>query len=507
MHNPAINWKTGRIKFQCQNDHIPQSVDEEDEEEDFSPSQGDYLYRLDSDEYIRNVATEIAIKDFKQKKKKTFEEVAPEYTHEYKDVFAKESFDVLPPRRPWNHVIELLPGDHKVDCKVYPLNLDEQKELDKFLAENLKLGHIQPSKSPFASAFFFIKKKDGHLWPVQDYRKLNAIICHNQYPLPLINELIDKLKSAKYYIKFDVRWGYNNVRMAEGNKWKAAFQTNHSLFEPLVMFFGLTNSPAIFQTMMNLLFKKLIDRDVVVIYIDDIMIFTKTLEEHCHVVKEVLQILQDEHLYLCHEKCDFEVQKTEFLRLIIAQDQVKMDHKKVSAIKDWPVLTSKKQLWGFLGFLNFYRRFMQNFVQIVQPLNALMSIKKEFKWTKECQEAFQKLKDTIISAPSLAMPTDTNPYWVETDSSGIGVGAILSQKHNGVWHPIVFISRSLNNAKRNYHAADLKMLAIIFALTKWRHYLLDASHPVEILMDHKNLEFSHKPQDLFHHQARWQQIL
>ena len=115
---------------------------------------------------------------------------------------------------------------------------------------------------------------------------------------------------------------------------------------------------------MNLLFKKLIDCDVVVIYIDDIMIFTKTLEEHRHVVKEVLQILQDEHLYLCHEKCDFEVQKTEFLRLIIAQDQVKMDHKKVSAIKDWPVLTSKKQLWGFLGFLNFYRRFMQNFVQI-----------------------------------------------------------------------------------------------------------------------------------------------
>ena len=210
-------------------------------------------------------------------------------------------------------------------------------------------------------------------------------------------------------------------------------------------------------------------------------------------MKEVLQILRDEHLYLCHDKCNFEVQETEFLELIVAQDQVKMDHKKVSAMKDWPVPTSKKQLQGFLGFLNFYQHFMQNFAQIARPLNALTLVKKEFEWTMECQEAFQKLKDTIISTPSLAMPTDADPYQVETDGSGIGIGAILSQKHNGVWHSIAFISRSLNNTKRNYHAADLEMLAIIFALTEWRHYLLDASHPVE--------------QDLFCRQAQWQQIL
>ena len=262
-----------------------------------------------------------------------------------------------------------------------------------------------------------------------------------------------------------------------------------------------------FQTMMNSLFKKLIDRGVVVIYIDDIMISTKTLEEHWRVVKEVLQILRDEHLYLSHDKCDFEVQKTEFLGLIVAQDQVKMDHKKVSAIKDWPVPTSKKQLQGFLGFLNFYWHFVQNFTQIAWPLNALTLVTKEFKWTKECQEAFQKLKKTITSAPSLAMPTDTDLYRVKTDGSGIGVSAILSQKHNRIWHPIAFISWFLNDAKRNYHAADLEMLAIIFALTEWRHYLLDVSHPVEILMDHKNLKFFRKPQDLSCHQARWQQIL
>ena len=150
---------------------------------------------------------------------------------------------------------------------------------------------------------------------------------------------------------------------------------------------------------------------------------------------------------------------------------------------------------------------MQNFTQIAQPLNALMSVKKEFEWTPECQEAFQKLKDTITSAPSLAMPTNTVPYWVKTDSSGIDVGAILSQKYNGIWHPVAFISWSLNDTKRNYHAADLKMLTIIFTLTKWRHYLLDASHPMEILMDHKNLEFFQKPQDLSYCQTRWQPML
>ena len=149
---------------------------------------------------------------------------------------------------------------------------------------------------------------------------------------------------------------------------------------------------------------------------------------------------------------------------------------------------------------------MQNFAQIAQPLNALTSVKKEFEWTPKCQEAFQKLKDTITSTPSLTMPTNTDPYRVKTDSSGIGVGAILSQKYNGIWHPVAFISQFLNNAKRNYHAADLKMLTIIFTLTKWRHYLLDAFHPVEILIDHKNLKFFQKPQDLSYCQTRWQPI-
>jgi len=204
----------------------------------------------------------------------------PDYLREFDDVFSKESFDVLPESKPWDHAIELVPGAESSGCKVYPLSPSEQRELDAFLQENLDSGHIRPSKSPMASPVFFIKKKDGALRLVQDYRALNAVTVKNKYPLPLISELITQLRGAKYFTKLDVRWGFNNVRMKPGDKWKAAFRTNRGLFEPLVMFFGLTNSPATFQTMMNDIFRELVMEGVVVVYLDDILIFTETLEEH-----------------------------------------------------------------------------------------------------------------------------------------------------------------------------------------------------------------------------------
>jgi hypothetical protein len=183
-----------------------------------------------------------------------FRQMVPEYLHEYEEVFNKASFDVLPEHKIWDHAVELIPQAVPRFCKVYPLAMNEQKELDMFLEENLRTGRIRPSKSPMASPVFFIKKKDGSLRLVQDYRALNELTIKNRYPLPLISELINQLKGAKYFTKLDVRWGYNNVRIKEGDEWKAAFRTNRGLFEPLVMFFGLTNSPATFQTMMNDIF-------------------------------------------------------------------------------------------------------------------------------------------------------------------------------------------------------------------------------------------------------------
>jgi hypothetical protein len=208
---------------------------------------------------------------------------------------------------------------------------------------------------------FFVKKKDGALCLVQDYRTLNAMTVKNKYPLLLIPELIAKLRGAKYFTKLDVRWGFNNVRIKEGDEWKAAFRRNHGLFEPLVMFFGLTNSPATFQTMMDEIFEGLISEGVVVVYLDDILIFTETLEEHRAITRRVMEILERHKLYLRPDKCKFKKTTVKYLGVIISHNSVAMDPVKVAGITEWPTPTNKKEVQSFLGFTNFYRRFIEGF--------------------------------------------------------------------------------------------------------------------------------------------------
>ena len=211
---------------------------------------------------------------------------------------------------------------------------------------------------------FFVKKKDGKLRFVQDYRKLNQFTVKNRYPLPLVVDIVSRLQGARYFTKFDVRWGYNNIRIKQGDEWKAAFSTNRSLFEPSVMFFGLTNSPATFQALMNSIFADLIAAGKVAVYLDDILIFSHELEEHREVVREVLRRLQKNNLYLRPEKCEFEQEQIEYLGLVIWEGEVQMDPVKVAAVRDWPTPRNLRDLRGFLGFANFYRRFIQNFAQI-----------------------------------------------------------------------------------------------------------------------------------------------
>jgi hypothetical protein len=212
-----------------------------------------------------------------------------------------------------------------------------------------------------AAPVFFIKKKDGSLRLVQDYQALNSKTIKNVYPLPLISDLINRLRGARYFTKLDVRWGYNNVRIKEGDEWKAASRTNRGLFEPLVMFFGLTNSPATFQTMMNDIFQDLISEGVVCVYLDDILIFTETMEEHDRVTRLVLERLQQYKLYLCHDKCEFARTKIEYLGLIISHGQAEMDPVKIAGVAEWPTPDSKKEVQSFLGFTNFYRCFIKGF--------------------------------------------------------------------------------------------------------------------------------------------------
>ena len=442
-HNPTIDWTSGKIEFnRCPGACRKGSIVEEPEEEinqikdfeDYDLKEDKLLaIQIDLPEYIRaksNFATDIAEAN---QEKRTWKEIVPKTYLPYKEVFEKQTFDQLPPRRPWDHAIELIEGAKGVDCKIYPLNPTEQQQLDEFLKEQLETGRICPSKSPMVSPFFFVKKKDRKLRPVQDYRKLNEMTIKNRYPLPLISELIDQLTGAKYFSKMDVRWGYNNIRIKEGDEWKAAFRTNRGLFEPLIMFFGLTNSPATFQTMMNDIFREEIVEGWVVIYMDDILVFSKNLEEHRKQVSRILEKLRRHQLSLKAEKCYFEKEEIEFLGLIITRNGIQMDPHKVKAVRDWPVPKSQRELQQFLGFVNFYRRFIQGFAKIAKPLTKLTG-KSEWLWTELQQTAFEELKKEVTSERTLIIPKPEKPFRMETDASDFAIAAILSQEDDkGIW--------------------------------------------------------------------------
>jgi hypothetical protein len=247
---------------------------------------------LETDVWIQktNIATELAIEENSKKIDKTDKQLVPAEYHEYLDIFSKEKAHRFPKSRPWDHKIEMKEGFEPKSFKNYNLTLAEQIELDKFLKENLKKGYIWPSQSPMAFPFFFVSKKDSKLQPCQDYQYLNNWMIKHSYPLPLISEIMDKLKGMKYFTKLDVCWGYNNVRIRKGDKWKAAFRTNKGLFKPTVMFFGICNSLATFQAMMDI-FMTMIDNQLVIVYMDNILIFADTKEELERITKLVLEKL------------------------------------------------------------------------------------------------------------------------------------------------------------------------------------------------------------------------
>lgn len=268
------------------------------------------------------------------------DETVPTIYHEFLDVFEKKAAKRMPDHRPYDHAIDLKPDFIPKSSKVYPLSPREQEALDAFLSENLRKGYIVLSNSPMASPFFFVAKKDGTLRPCQDYCYLNSGTVRNAYPLPLISELVDQLEGATVFSKLDICAGYNNVHIKEGDQWKAAFKCSKGLFEPTVMFFGLCNSPATFQAMMNDLFGDMIDKGWLLIYMDDMLIFSKDITTHQERTRRVLQHLRDHDLFLKAEKCVFEATEVEFLGMVICPGVVAMDPVKLNGIRDWPAPTT-----------------------------------------------------------------------------------------------------------------------------------------------------------------------
>jgi len=450
-------------------------------------------------------STELAEKAGRSKPKRSLDEMIPSDYRRHAKVFSEAESERLPEHKPYDHSIDLKPETPEtIRSKIYPMPVNEQEELDRFLEDSLRKGYIVPSKSPIASPVFFIKKKDGRLRLVQDYRRLNDFTVKNRYPLPLASDIINRLRQARIFTKFDVRWGYNNIRIKAGDEWKAAFTTNRGLFEPQVMFFGLTNSPATFQALMNTIFADLVAAGKVAVYLDDILIYSSTPQEHRNTTHEVLRRLANHDLYLRPEKCEFDQPRVEYLGLIIQEGEVSMDPVKVQAISSWPAPRSLRELRGFLGFANFYRRFIKDFARLARPLNDLTKKDTPWHWDAAQQQAFQTLKHTFSKKPILAMWDPDRPTRIEVDASGYATGGVLLQQlDDNLWHPVAYRSQSMADAERNYEIYDKEMLAIIRALEDWRHYLEGLPLPFTIITDHQNLQFWRTTQNLTRRQARW----
>ncbi|XP_063781276.1 uncharacterized protein LOC134929621 [Pseudophryne corroboree] len=350
----------------------------------------------------------------------------------------------------------------------------------------------------------FFSRKDGGLRPCIDYRGLNDITIKNRYPLPLITELFDRVSGATIFTKLDLRGAYNLIRIREGDEWKTAFNTRDGHYEYLVMPFGLSNAPAVFQHFVNEIFRDILYRHVVV-YLDDILIFANNLEEHRFWVKEVLSRLRVNHLYCKLEKCVFEVKSIPFLGYIVSGSGLEMDPEKLQAIQNWPVPLTLKGVQRFLGFVNYYRKFIRDFSTIVAPITAFTKKgANPSKWSEEAMQAFHLLKQRFISAPVLKQPDIDSPFILEVDASSVGVGAVLSQRaKDGHLHPCSFFSRKFSPVEHNYAIGDQELLAIKLALKEWRYLLEGASHSITILTDHKNLLYLKGAQCLNPRQARW----
>jgi len=461
-------------------------------------------YKLEIDDFGRNKISFLNITEESEIDLSTL----PEPYRKFSSVFQHEAKHGLPPHRVGLDCgIDLVPGASLHRGPIYPMNPLQIEEANKYIEENLQKGFIRPSKSPAAYPVTFQKKKDGTLRFCVDYRRLNAVTIKDSYPLPLYMLFFEQVKGSKYFSKLDLKSAYNLIRIREGDEYKTAFRTRKGQYEYLVMPFGLTNAPAVFQRFINYVMSDYLDKFVVV-YLDDILIFSKTLGEHITHVSKVLQVLQDNYLIAKLEKCVFHVPEIEFLGHIISGTQIKTDPTKIAAVKDWPVPNSLKELQSFLGFCNYYRRFIKNFSIVASILFKLIRKDSKFVWGPEQQEAFNKLKELLTSAPVLSLPDPNKQFVLETDASHFALGCVLSQyddEHH--LHPVYYYSRSFTKPERNYSISDKELLAIIAGLEEWRHLLIGTKEPILILTDHRNLLFATKPQRLSLRQARWQEVL
>lgn len=456
-----------------------------------------------------NLSAKIAADKNQSDKIPDASELVPEVYHDLLPTFEKSQSTKLPPHRPYNFRVELIDGANPQFSRPIPLSPAETAVLHDMIMEGLKHGTIRRTQSPWAAPVLFTGKKDGKLRPCFDYRKLNALTVKNKYPLPLTMELVDSLQGASTFTSLDLRNGYNNLRVAKGHEYLLAFTCKDGQFEPLVMPFGPTGAPGFFQFFIQDVFRDRIGQDVAA-YLDDILIYTKEGVDHTAAVRQTLTTIRDNNLNLKPEKCKFSKSEIEYLGLIISKNKIRMDPSKVKAIQDWPVPKRVKEVESFIGFGNFYRRFIKDFSRIARPLHDLTKKDVAFEWTEERQQAFDTLKKLFTSAPVLRIADPNLPYVIECDCSDYALGAVLSQiGPDGLLHPIAYFSRSLLGAEINYEIFDKELTALVASVKEWRHYIQGTPHRFDVIIytDHKNLESFNTTKQLTRRQARWAETL
>ncbi|KAJ3704277.1 hypothetical protein LUZ61_007982 [Rhynchospora tenuis] len=418
---------------------------------------------------------------------------------EFSDVFP-EDLPGLPPDREVEFCIELQPGTTPVAKAPYRMAPAELKELKVQLEELLEKGFIRPSTSPWGAPVLFVRKKDGTLRLCIDYRELNKVTVPNRYPLPRIDDFFDQLQGSQVYSKIDLRSGYHQLRIRPSDVPKTAFRTRYGHYEFLVLSFGLTNAPAYFMNLMNRVFEDYLD-SFVVVFIDDILIYSKSAEEHEHHLRLALQRLREHQLYAKFPKCEFWLEQISFLGHIISKDGLAVDPQKIVAVTEWKPPTTVTEVRSFLELAGYYRRFVEGFSRIALPMTQLLHKGVKFEWTPARQKSFEELKSRLVTAPVLAMPVPGAGYVVNTDASRFGLGCVLMQDG----HVIAYASRQLRPHEKNYPTHDLELAAVIFALKLWRHYLY--GEKCQIFTDHQSLKYVFTQKELNLRQRRWLELM
>lgn len=442
----------------------------------------------------------------------------------YRDVFIWDTTrpSRLPPQRPGIDMpIDLDPTKPlPPPQKTYRLSSENEKVRQEYVKQALEKGWIQKSTSPVAAGLFIVQQANGKRRPCVDFRPINAITMKDRYPIPVVDDMLELLEGCLLYTQLDMPDAYHQLRIRESDEWKTAFRTPEGLFEYKVVPFGLTNAPAVFQRFIRSLLAGELQGKAYDSFLDNIIIFyrpepnehkvtTQILAKHMKHVKRVLKIFRENNLMIRAKKCTFANTWIDFLGFNLKNSGITMQREKIAAVLDWLPPKSIKNVQSFLGFTNFYRRFIGNYATLAKPLTLLTRKSTEFKWSPEAQEAFNTLKEAFTSAPVLSQFNHTRETTLDTDASNFALGSVINQLQpdDNEWHPVFFRSRQLSEAETNYDTHDKELLAIIDALRVHRHNLLSLNEPFKIRCDHKNLKYFLTKKELTARQIHWAILL